>query len=322
MKGLNLTPTTRMRSNGYFNMIGDNLINATSNSDLQEPYFMGSIGRYKSSGNLKRDVKSQLSDSGSRVYFDPSWNKKLALEELISIVERSAFNTQGTGLAWDNLATAKRFRSDAISNMKGNWALISRQTLEKQVDDYIKNGKEGERNDYTFKGTTRDNLKASINAIQKWVMFQTIGDAYFAEFKRREAIKADVDRELLKGDLKKLKALRSSTKFEDLVDKINEEIKSIEQAQKDAANRTEEERKAKEKADADAKALADAIKAAEDALRNARTPEEIKAAEAELKRLKNSGSSGMGTGIPKLAIYGGIGLVVIIGAYFMFRKRA
>jgi hypothetical protein len=321
MRGLNLTKNTPMRSNGYFNMIGDNLIVPTKNTDLQEPYFNERVKVFKGSPALKAKVKEYLKDSGSGVYFDPSWNKRLALDELGEVIAKSAFNKEGTGLAWDNLANAKRFRSDAISNMKGNWALISRDRLESQVNDSIKNATFPTKNDFTFKGKTRENINASINAINEWVTYQTIGDAYFNEIQRRIDIQKEVDRELLKGDLKKLKALRSTIKFEDLIDKIDAEIKTIEQAQKDAANRTEEERKAKALADAEAKALADAIKKAEDALKNATTPEAIKAAEAELQRLKNSGSNGAGTGLPKMAIYGGIALVVAIGAYFMFRKK-
>jgi isocitrate dehydrogenase len=54
---------------------------------------------------------------------------------------------------------------------------------------------------------------------------------------------------------------------------------------------------------------------------DAQTDEEKAAAQAKLKGLKNSGSNGAGTGLPKMAIYGGIALVVAIGAYFMFRKK-
>jgi hypothetical protein len=303
-------------------MIGDDLIKPNAFSDLQEPYFNERVKVFKGSPDLKAKVKEYLKDTGSGVYFDPSWNKKLALEELGEMVAKSAFNKEGTGLAWDNLATAKRFRSDAISNMKGNWALIPRDRLESQVNDSIKNATFPTRNDLTFKGTTRDNIKASIESIYKWVIYQTIGSAYYSEINRRMAIKAEVDRELLKGDLKKLKTLRSTIKFEDLIDKIDEEIKTIEQAQKDAANRTEEERKAKALADAEAKALADSIKKAEAELAAATSPEAKAAAQAKLNDLKKSGSNGAGTGLPKMAIYGGIALVVAIGAYFMFKKKA
>ena len=59
-------------------------------------------------------------------------------------------------------------------------------------------------------------------------LHQKQGDAYYSEIQRRMAIQSEVDRELLKSDLKKLKALRSKVKFEDLLDKIDEEIKTIE----------------------------------------------------------------------------------------------
>jgi hypothetical protein len=320
MKGLVITRPLGMRSNAYFNMIGDDLIKPSIYSDLQEPYFNARVQSFKGTPDLKAKVKEFLKDTGSGVYFEPSWNNKLALEELGEMVAKSANNKEGTGLAWDNLANAKRFRSDALSNMKGNWALIPRNKLESQVNDSIKNDTFPKKNDYTYKGTTRDNIKAAIDAIYKWVTYQTIGDAYFKEIKRRMAIKSEVEKELLTGDLRKLKALRSKIKFEDLLEQINEEIKTIEQAQKDAANRTEEERKAKELADAEAKAKADAIKQAEAELAAAKTDDEKAAAQAKLNNLKNTGSNTT-LGGNKTLLYVGIGVVVLVGAFFAFRKR-
>jgi hypothetical protein len=319
MKGLNLTQTTRMRANGYFSMIGDDLIKPNVYSDLQEPYFNARVQAEKINPELKKKVKALLQDSGSGVYFDPSWNKKLALEELGEMVAKSAFNKEGTGLAWEKLKQAKENRSNAISDLKKLKPYNKDLTNINAIDEAIKNA--------SFPSSlgnqrVKDYVTSAINNIYEWVIYQTIGSAYYSEIRRRMAIQAEVDRELLKGDLKKLKALRSTIKFEDLIDKIDEEIKTIEQAQKDAANRTEDERKAKALADAEAKALADAIKKAEAELAAAKTDEEKAAAQAKLKGLINSGSNGAGTGLPKMAIYGGIALVVAIGAYFMFRKKA
>jgi hypothetical protein len=323
MRGLNLTQNTRMRSNGYFSMIGDDLINPSTNSDLQETYFNKRVSDYKSSPTLKAKVKEYLKDSSSGVYFNPSWNKRLAFDELGEVIAKSAFNTQGTGIAWQKLKQAKEDRSAAISRLKKDKRLNKDVTNENLVNDAISSGKLLKTSGVSGINDTQINelILSAIKNIEEWVIYQTIGDAYYKEIQRRDAIQKEVDKELLKGDLKKLKALRSTIKFEDLIDKIDEEIKTIEQAQKDAANRTEDERKAKALADAEAKALADAIKKAEAELAAAKTDEEKAAAQAKLKGLKNSGSNGAGTGLPKIAIYGGIALVVAIGAYFMFRKK-
>jgi len=306
MKGLNVTKTTPMRSNGYFNMIGDDLINPSMNSDLQESYFNKRVQDFKSSPTLKTRVKALLKDTGSGVYFDPSWNRRLAFKELGEMVAKSAFNTQGTGIAWLKLQQAKKDRSDAISRLKKEKPLNKDVTNENIVNDAIKDGREpkGVKDSQII-----ELIKSSINNINEWVIYQTIGDAYYSEIQRRMAIQSEVDRELLKSDLKKLKALRSTIKFEDLLDKIDEEIKTIEQAQKDAQE--------KEKA----------IDEANKKLSGATTPEQKAAAQAELDALLRAGSDGAGaiakgTGLPKGAIYIGIGLVVAIGAYFMFKKKA
>jgi cobalamin biosynthesis Mg chelatase CobN len=160
-----------------------------------------------------------------------------------------------------------------------------------------------------------------MSNIEKYVYYWTVADAYTSEIERRATNEILIKRAIIKGDVKELKSLRSNAVVTELKDQIDEAIKSIEQAKKDEANRTEEERKAKALADAEAKALAEAIKKAEAELAAAKTDEEKAAAQAKLQGLKNSGSNGAGTGLPKMAIYGGIALVVAIGAYFMFRKK-
>jgi hypothetical protein len=318
MRGLNLNKPSRLTSNRYFSMIGDDLITPTSSADLQESYFNARVQAEKTNPELKKKVKALLQDAGSGVYFSPSFKSNLALQDLIRMTAQSADNKAGTGKAWDKLQQAKENRSNAISDLKKLKPYNKDLTNINAIDEAIKNA--------SFPSSlgnqrVKDYVTSAINNIYEWVIYQTIGSAYYSEIQRRMAIQAEVDRELLKGDLKKLKALRSTIKFEDLIDKIDEEIKTIEQAQKDAANRTEDERKAKALADAEAKALADAIKKAEAELAAAKTDEEKAAAQAKLQGLKNSGSNGAGTGLPKMAIYGGIALVVAIGAYFMFRKK-
>ena len=299
-----------MRSNGYFNMIGDNLIVPTTNVDLQETYFNKMVQTLKSAPILKTKVKELLNNSGSGVYFNPSWNKRLALDELGEVVAKSAFNTQGTGIAWQKLKQAKEDRSAAISRLKKDKPLNKDVTNENLVNDAISSGQPLKTSGISGIKDTQINelIKSAINNINEWVIYQTIGDAYYNEIQRRDGIQKEVDRELLKGDLKKLKALRSTIKFEDLIDKIDAEIKTIEQAQKAA----EEKQKA--------------IDEANKKLSGATTPEQKASAQAELDALLRAGSDGAGaiakgTGLPKGAIYIGIGLVVAIGAYFMFRKK-
>jgi hypothetical protein len=291
-------------------MIGDNLIVPTTNVDLQETYFNKMVQTLKSSPSLKTKVKEVLNNSGSGVYFNPSWNKRLALDELGEVIAKSAFNTQGTGIAWQKLQQAKVDRSDAISRLKKDKPLNKDVTNENLVNDAISSGKPLKTSGISGIKDTQINelIKSAINNINEWVIYQTIGDAYYNEIQRRDGIQKEVDRELLKGDLKKLKALRSTIKFEDLIDKIDEEIKTIEQAQKAA----EEKQKA--------------IDEANKKLSGATTPEQKAAAQAELDALLRAGSDGAGAiakgmGLPKGAIYIGIGLVVAIGAYFMFRKK-
>ena len=88
MRGLNLNKPSRLTSNGYFSMIGDDLITPTSSADLQESYFNARVQAEKKNPELKKKVKALLQDSGSGVYFDPSWNKKLALEELELAIQK------------------------------------------------------------------------------------------------------------------------------------------------------------------------------------------------------------------------------------------
>jgi DNA repair exonuclease SbcCD ATPase subunit len=305
MKGLNLTTTTRMRSNGYFSMIGDDLIVPTSMSNLSETYFNDRVQDFKTKPELKARVKELLKDSDSGIYFNPKWNKTLSLKDLDAMILKIADNKVGTGLAWDKLQKAKDERQNAINKLGSEWN-ITAKTARERVDEAIK--KNYPKNNNLNNSSVQDSVKASIANIHDWVAFQTAGEAYNNEINRRIAIEQEVNKELLKGDLKKLKPLRSTIKFEDLLDKIDEEIKSIEDAQKTA----EEKQKA--------------IDEANRKLSGATTPEEKKAAQAELDALLRAGSDGAGaiargTGLPKGAIYIGIGLVVAIGAYFMFRKK-
>jgi hypothetical protein len=155
----------------------------------------------------------------------------------------------------------------------------------------------------------QDLVKSAINNINDWVAFQTVADAYNNEINRRVELNDVVKKAILKGDVKEMKALSSMVKIDELKTNLNDAIKTIEEAKK------AEEAKQK------------AIDEANRKLSGATTPEEKAAAQAELDALLRAGSEGAGaiatkTGLPKGAVYIGIGLVVAIGAYLMFRKKA
>lgn len=306
MRGLNLAKTTRMRSNGYLSMIGDDLIVPTSMANLQETYFNDRVQKYKTEPELKARVKELLKDSGSGIYFNPKFNNTLSLDEISAMILKIADNKIGEGLAWDKLKLAKDERQSAINKL-GSEYNITKKTARERVDQAIS------RNYPTMQGlnnkSVQDTVKSSIKNLHDWVAFQTAGEAYNSELNRREQLKSVVDTAIEKGDLKELKGLSSLVKFKDLKTNIDDTIKAIEEAKK------AEEAKQK------------AIEEANRKLSGATTPEEKKAAQAELDALLRAGSQGAGaiargTGLPKGAVYIGIGLVVAVGAYFMFRKRA
>jgi hypothetical protein len=321
MRGLNLNKPSRLTSNRYFSMIGDDLITPTSSADLQESYFNARVQAEKTNPELKKKVKALLQDAGSGVYFSPSFKSNLALQDLIRMTAQSADNKAGTGKAWDKLQQAKENRSNAISDLKKlkpyNKDLTNINAIDKAIADASYPSDLG--ND-----RVKSYVNSAINNINEWVAYQTVADAYAKEWLRRTELKSKVEKAILKEDEKELKQLVSVVNITELEDKIKEALTEIKKAKADAANRTEEERKAKALADAEAKALADAIKKAEAELAAATSPEAKAAAQAKLNDLKNSGSNsnGASSGLPKMAIYGGIALVVAIGAYFMFKKKA
>ena len=140
MRGLNLTTTTRMRSNGYFSMIGDDLIVPTSMSNLSETYFNDRVQDFKTKPELKARVKELLKDSDSGIYFNPKWNKTLSLKDLDAMILKIADNKVGTGLAWDKLQKAKYERQNAINKLGSEWN-ITAKTARERVDEAIKNMK-------------------------------------------------------------------------------------------------------------------------------------------------------------------------------------
>jgi hypothetical protein len=312
MRGLNLTKPSRLTSNGYFSMIGDALIIPSKRAtQLDEFYFKARAEKIVGKDSTKVAAKKLLEDKSSGVFFEPLWKDTLATDNLTSRVATAV------SMAMEFLKKAKDDRQGAIDEL-GRKATITMKTARERVDAAIERGS---LDDGISSETAKKLVTSAMSNIEKYVYYWTVADAYTSEIERRATNEILIKRAIIKGDVKELKSLRSNAVVTELKDQIDEAIKSIEQAKKDEANRTEEERKAKALADAEAKALAEAIKKAEAELAAAKTDEEKAAAQAKLQGLKNSGSNGAGTGLPKMAIYGGIALVVAIGAYFMFRKK-
>jgi hypothetical protein len=303
MKGLVITRPLGMRSNAYLNMIGDDLIVPSSMANLSETYFNDRVQNFKTKPELKARVKELLKDSGSGIYFNPKWNDSLSIQDLEAMIVKIADNKVGSGLAWDKLRQAKENRQSAINKLGSEWN-ITAKTARERVDNAIKNNYP--KNNNLNNSSVQDSVKAAIDNIHDWVAFQTAAEAYNNEINRRVAIQEEVNEALAKGDLPKLKSLRSTIKFKDLSSKIDEQIKSIEQAQKEA--------EAKQKA----------IDEANKKLSGATTPEEKAAAQAELDALLMVGGNGGAKttlGGNKTLLYVGIGVVVLVGAFFAFRKR-
>lgn len=97
-------------------------------------------------------------------------------------------------------------------------------------------------------------------------------------------------------------------------------VKGILEAKAKAKAKADADAKAKAQAEADAKAEADRIaqmKSLNDQLINAKTPEEKKSIQAQIDALAGSVSKGGS----KYLTYGIIGLVVVVGAYMLFKKK-
>ena len=299
MRGLNLTPTTRMRSNGYFNMIGDALIIPSKRANqLDEFYFKARTEKIIGKDSTKVAAKKLLEDKSSGVFFESLWKDSLAIDNLTSRVATAV------SLANEALQRAKNDRQAAIDAL-GNRADVTQKTARERVDQAIARGGV---DDTLREETTKKLVLSSISNIEKYVYYWTVADAYTSEIERRVTNDILIKKAITKGDIKELKSLRSNAVVTELKDQIDEAIKTIEQGQK-----AEEEKQ---------KAIDEANKK----LSGATTPEQKAAAQAELDALLRAGSDGAGaiakgTGLPKGAIYIGIGLVVAIGAYFMFRNK-
>jgi hypothetical protein len=97
-------------------------------------------------------------------------------------------------------------------------------------------------------------------------------------------------------------------------------VKGILEAKAKAKAKADADAKSKAQAEADAKAEADRIakmKSLNDQLINAKTPEEKKSIQAQIDALAGN----VAKGGSKYLTYGIIGLVVVVGAYMLFKKN-
>jgi hypothetical protein len=111
--------------------------------------------------------------------------------------------------------------------------------------------------------------------------------------------------------------------YDNLVRETSERVdvvRGILEARAKAKEKADADAKAKAQAEADAKAEADRIakmKALNDQLINAKTPEEKKSIQAQIDALAGN----VAKGGSKTITYAIIGLVVVVGAYMLFKKK-
>jgi hypothetical protein len=280
---------------GYFNMIDDSLIKpSTRATRLDEFYF-----KERAQAEILKDViitraKDALRDKNSGVYYNEAWDLTMSLDALAQrVVESIKF-------AEDALKRAKSDRQSAIDKVGGQWT-VSMKTARERVDTAIRTGRFG---DEISPNSAKDSVRQSIANIQTWVVFNTIADAYTNEIERRAKSELLVNKAIEKGDIKELENLKSKVRVKELSDAIDNAIKNItdkEKSEKEAKAREEEARKK---------------------LAEAKTPEEKAQAQAELDALFSRGVSAVkSTFGGKTLLFVGIGLVVLIGGYFVLRKK-
>jgi hypothetical protein len=285
----------------YMNMIDDTLIKPTNFANLQEPYFQDLVSLYsKDLTTLRANVKDYMKDPSNVSYFNPEWNDTLAIEEMKKLVQELADNSLGRGVAWDMLKKAKDTRQWAI-NDEADWNTTI-ATARQRVDKAISKGVAG-RPTLTNKDAI-GNATQSIEFIKKWVNYQVVAEAYVSEINRRDKAVKAVNLAIETGDVAELEALKPKVKvgeLERLIDKSIKNIKDREKSEKEAKAREEEARKK---------------------LAEAKTPEEKAQAQAELDALFNRGVEAVkSTFGGKTLLFVGIGLVVLIGGYFVLRKK-
>lgn len=305
MKGLMLNKPSKVGRNSYFNMIGDAFIKPSDRAEkLNESYFKTYVQKQysnKAPAQIISKAKELLRSKGSGVYYEPLWDDTLSIDNLS---KRVADSEKGAMQALEN---AKNYRNQIINDLSKTFHVgFSKSKATNEVDTSIASGIAS--NDLSKSGND-NRFKSILDSLLTYQAYWSVASAYTAEINKRVTNSELVKRAIAKGDIPELKALRSKVSVKELKTNIDEAIKSIEDAKK-----AEEEKQ---------KAIAEANRK----LTGATTPEEKAAAQAELDALLRAGSEGAaaisrGTGLPKGAVYIGIGLVVAIGAYLMFRKKA
>lgn len=325
MKGLMLNKPSRVaRNNGYFNMIADEFIKPSKRAeDLNESYFKAYVKKQytnKAPAEIIAQAKKFLRDSNNAVYFKPDFDKTLSIQEIADRVLLS--ETQ----AMRSLNNAKKYKDDIINNLARTIHVqFQKNKAINEVEGSIAIGIPSNAIDKS-KNVFRFN--EILSALLDYKAYWAVAAAYAAEYNKRLDDSKAVTAAIEKGDVPALKALRSKVNVAELKTNIDDAIKAIEDAKKAEA----EAQKAAAQSKADAEKAAEASRKAEEErlaainkaaeeLANATTPEQKLAAQAKLDALRLGGGSSEG-GIPKMVIYGGIGLVVAVGAYLMFRKKA
>jgi hypothetical protein len=287
----------------YFNMIDDSLIKPSTRAlRLDEFYFKARAEKEIGKSLILTEAKAKLKDKNSGVYYNPLWDNTMSISNLSDMVVESI------RLAEQELSKAKRDR-EAAYNELGRKISITIKTARERVDQAIIAGRP---DDTISSDTAKALVNSSVKAIQQWVILNTVADAYTNEIQRRLTNESLVKEAIAKGDVKELQALKSKVTVKELktnIDNAIDEIKKKEEA----------EAQAKKEAEAKQKAIEEANKK----LSGATTPEEKAAAQAELDALLMVGGNGGSKttlGGNKTLLYVGIGVVVLVGAFFAFRK--
>ena len=290
-------------------MIDDSFIKPTARASkgLQESWARTSVdGFLKNQGvaMVVSKAKSLLRDSSSGVYYEPLWDDTLSFDNLSKRVLDSETE------AMKVFSLIKQERQKAIDELVK--IFFTRATATENVDQSIAQGFPTSKIDTRGK-RAKDNLDSIRKMLLTYASYWAVADAYTMEIKTRATNDLLIDEAIGKGDVNELKALKSKVKVKELKTKIDNAIDDIKKKE-------EAEAQAKKEAEAKQKAIEEANKK----LSGATTPEEKAAAQAELDALLMVGGNGGSKttlGGNKTLLYVGIGVVVLVGAFFAFRKR-
>jgi hypothetical protein len=313
MRKINNSTINKNSRNEYFNMIEDSLIVPSSRAEnLQENYFKERAKTLNNNPNdLRRLAKEMLTNPTSPVYFNPRWKDVLGINEMDALMAKID-DLNGNGLAWDELNKAKKWRDEAINderkNIKGiptTSNIFNKVTTDhtKLVHSAINDNFFGNLKDASAKKKAQD----SVGAIRNWTVYQAIAEAYNQEINRREKLSRDVDEAIQTQDVKALEDILKRTNVKELQSKVSKAIQDI----KEAKAREEELKKREEELK---KRLAETD-----------SEDEKQRILNELNGLRKTATDFVGgvtgTGFNKTWIFVGIGVVVLLGAVYYFKKK-